>query len=349
MAHLGTLGQYKFKDNVDDVRGSYVYGRNDEKLGTVDDVIFDHDTFEIQHIVVDTGGWLSSRKFTIPADRVSVRDEGDLETDLTREQIEQRFPKYDENVHQDRDRWNDYDSRHREAYSEAGGVLHREGSPNIITPDPDEMPPASGDIQGDFTPDRVAGKFTDPAPAASKINLRPSGTAARAEDTKRPGTFQNTERAHWQKPDEALRQDDRGEVTNRDYTTADRDFSNRDVTGDVDEAEIVEKDRYVISRHTGRNVSNADLAEDTGERVRDGEDAVAYGDIRRTAVPDIRNNDPSAYRERFSDAEEDLHRPYPVQEGRDKRFRDFEENLRRNRVDITASCRSCDTARDKAA
>ncbi len=329
MAHLGTLGKYRFQDNVDDVRGTDVYGRDNEKLGTVDDVIFDHDTCEIQHIVVDTGGWLSSRKFTIPAERVSIRDGGDLETDLTRDQVEHRFPKYEDRVYEDRERWTDYDNRHRDAYSETGGVLHKEGSPNIITPDPDEMPPARGDLHGDFTPDRMAGKFTDPAPSASKINMRPSGTAARAEDTKRPGTFQNTERAHWQDPDRELQQENLADVNNRDLT-ASRD------------RELAERDRYVISEDTGRNISNADLTEDD---IADS----AYGDVRRTAVPDLRSNDPGAYREKFDGAEEDLHRPYPVQQGRNQRFRDFEETLRKNRVDITSSCRSCEPARDKAA
>ncbi len=292
MAHLGTLGQYKFQDNIDDVRGTDVYDRDNEKLGTVDDVIFDHDSCEIRHVVVDSGGWLRTHKFTVPADRISIRDEGDLETDLTREQIQQRFPGYDENVHQS-GRWDDYERRHREAYSESGGVLHKEGSANTITPDPDQMPAASGDIQGDFTPDRLAGRFNDPAPSASKLNMRPSGTAARAEDTKRPGTAQNTETAHWQDPDISERK--AGQSDNSEQGTS------------------------------------------------------AYGDIGRTAVPDTRANDPSAYREKFDGVTEDLHRPYPVQRGRNQRFRDFEETLRRNRVDITASCHSCSPARDKAA
>ena len=33
-----------------------VYGRNDEKLGTIDDVIFNHSSGDITYIVVDTGG-----------------------------------------------------------------------------------------------------------------------------------------------------------------------------------------------------------------------------------------------------------------------------------------------------
>lgn len=311
MAHLGTLGHYKFQDTVDDVRGTNVYGRDNEKLGTVEDVIFDHDTFEIQHIIVETGGWLSSGRFTIPADRVSLRNEGDLKTDLTRDQVQQRFPKYEPNIHQDSQRWDDYDRRHREAYTEAGGVLHREGSPNLITPDPDEMPAASGDIQGDFTPDRLAGRFPATAPNPTKIRLRPAGTAARAEDASIPGQALSSEPiAKWEEPDEPIEDEGRADVTNRDYTT----------------------EESGIQR-------NPDDVRDTS----------AYGDIRRSAVPQSDANDPSSYLEKFDDTEEDLHRPYPVQQGRDRLFEAFEEALRRNRVDVTASCRSCAPERDKAA
>ena len=45
MAHYGTLRDYHFTDideTTDDIRGAKVYGLNDEKLGKIDDVIFDH-------------------------------------------------------------------------------------------------------------------------------------------------------------------------------------------------------------------------------------------------------------------------------------------------------------------
>ena len=45
----------------------------------------------------------------------------------------------------------------------------------------------------------------------------------------------------------------------------------------------------------------------------------------------------------------DIHQPYPVQQGRQSRFQAFEDHLRQNRVDITSSCRSCDVKKDKAA
>jgi uncharacterized protein YrrD len=70
--------------DVDDIRGSKLYGLNDEKLGKIDDVIFDHRTGEIRYVVVDTGGWLSSKKFIVPADRIrtSRKHQDDFMVDL---------------------------------------------------------------------------------------------------------------------------------------------------------------------------------------------------------------------------------------------------------------------------
>jgi len=59
---------FSASENNDDIRGATVYGLEDEKLGEIDDLIFDHSTMEIRYVVVDSGGWLPSRKFLLPAD-----------------------------------------------------------------------------------------------------------------------------------------------------------------------------------------------------------------------------------------------------------------------------------------
>src|SRR5581483_12024041 len=69
MPHYGILREYKLED-VDDVRGADVYGVNDEKLGTIDDVIFDHSNGEIRYIVLKTSGLLSSKRTMVPANRI---------------------------------------------------------------------------------------------------------------------------------------------------------------------------------------------------------------------------------------------------------------------------------------
>jgi sporulation protein YlmC with PRC-barrel domain len=257
MAHVGTLRNFRFQGDIDDIRGSNIYNRNDEKLGDIDDIIFNHETGIIQYLVVDTGGWLSSHKFLVPADRVTSDDDGDrYYIDLSKQQIE-AFPEYNESMHEQEGRWDEYEDRYRDSWTTTGGILHKEGSQNILTPDASEMPPVSGSVDADVTPTRIAPKFTNTAPTSDKTRLRPEGIAARAEDSKIPGNA----RADWQ------------------------------------ESESVTRD----------------------------------SDIEANADPD---------------ATADLTDAYP-EDRRGRKWFAFEENLRRNRVDITAGCRSCSPARDK--
>jgi sporulation protein YlmC with PRC-barrel domain len=146
MAHVGTLRGYRFEGNIDDIRGSNIYNRNDDKLGQIDDVIFNHDSGYIEYLVVDTGGWLNSHKFLVPADHITATDDNDRYfIDLTKQQIE-GFPEYNEKLHENDANWNDYENRYEESWTTSGGILHKEGSQNILTPDADEMPPVSADI-----------------------------------------------------------------------------------------------------------------------------------------------------------------------------------------------------------
>ena len=204
MPHLGTLREYRFSSDTDDIRGSKVHGPDNQVLGQIDDVLFDHSIGQIQYAVIDTGGWLSSKKFIVPAYRISEykRDRDEFYVDLTKEQV-QRFPEYNQRLHDDPEQWKDYESRYREHWSTEGGVLHREDSPNTITPYPDELPAADGDVTGDFTPERLSSTFSETAPNPNKIRMRPAGTAARAEDTRIPGTAQTSER--WRSFEDNLR------------------------------------------------------------------------------------------------------------------------------------------------
>ncbi|SRR6266852_5973085 len=84
MSHYGTLRDYPISEAAEEIRGAKVYGLNDEKLGKIDDVIFDHSTGLIRYVVVDTGGWLKTKKFIVPADRLraSTNHKDDFEVDL---------------------------------------------------------------------------------------------------------------------------------------------------------------------------------------------------------------------------------------------------------------------------
>ena len=165
MAKHGMLRDFRFTDATEDIRGSKLYGLDDEKLGKIDDVIFDYFTGLIGYVVVDTGGWLTSKKFIVPADRLrlSAEHEDDFAVDLNKQQVES-FPPYNELDLESDEQWADYEGRYRAKW-EANPVMHRAETDRNITPTTEQMPgnapsahassvPGSGDtgafVEGGF-------------------------------------------------------------------------------------------------------------------------------------------------------------------------------------------------------
>ncbi len=140
MARHGMLGDYRFVDAAEDIRGSKLYGVNDEKLGKIDDVIFDYTTGVIRYVVVDTGGWLTTKQFVVPADRLraSAEHKDDFAVDLTKEQVE-NFPPYKETDLESDEQWADYEGRYRSKW-EADPVMHRAETDRNVTPTTQQMP-----------------------------------------------------------------------------------------------------------------------------------------------------------------------------------------------------------------
>jgi sporulation protein YlmC with PRC-barrel domain len=186
MPHYGTLRDFSFQTDIDDVRGTALYGLNDEKLGKIDDVIFDHATGEIRFVVVDTGGWFKHKKFLVPADRIHAYDKDNdaFQVDLLKDEIERKFPKYDENTVRSEKEWADFEAEYRRVW-EQDPVLHRkdridlEVTPSEIPNEPPARPSdeelAREDQSGAFTPTRLAGKFPATAESADKIDMVPAG------------------------------------------------------------------------------------------------------------------------------------------------------------------------------
>lgn len=139
MAHYGLLGSYEFAESAEDIRGATLYGLDDEKLGKIDDVIFDHSSGTIEYAVVDTGGWLRTKEFLVPAERIraSSRHEDDFTCDLSKEQIE-NFPPYNKKDLESEDNWKDYDKRYRAKW-ETGPVMHRAETDRNITPTTEQL------------------------------------------------------------------------------------------------------------------------------------------------------------------------------------------------------------------
>ena len=164
MAHHSTLRDYNFLDDdssnaAKDIRGANVYGPYGKKLGKIDDVIFDHSTGQIHYIVVDTGGWLSSKKFIVPPQQLQASSEhsehkDDFVINLTRDQIE-KFPPYDDSAVESEGKWRDYESRYQESWV-SGAVQHREGSDHDMTPTASEMPAQPGFLGSQLSRDEIA-------------------------------------------------------------------------------------------------------------------------------------------------------------------------------------------------
>ena len=148
MPHYGLFRDYRFDDEgtAEDIRGSKVYGLEDEKLGKIDDVIFDHSSGNIGYVVIDTGGWLATKKFLVPPEQVhpSSKHKDDFEISASKQQVE-RLPEYKESDLDSDENWKQWEKRYQAAWQDSP-VQHRKGSDRDITPTPSEMPAQPGSI-----------------------------------------------------------------------------------------------------------------------------------------------------------------------------------------------------------
>jgi hypothetical protein len=162
MAQYGMLRDYRFSE------GSKHYGLNDEKLGKIDDVIFDYASGSICYAVVDTGGWLSTKKFIVPADRIRASSEhkDDFAVDLNKQQIE-ALPPYQETDLESEQQWADYEGKYRSKW-ESSPVMHRVGTDHNITPTTQQM----GTSPSERAADRAAG-----LPSGSVASVTPISEA----------------------------------------------------------------------------------------------------------------------------------------------------------------------------
>ncbi len=175
MAHYGLLRNYQLGESAEDIRGSALYGRDDEKLGKIDDVIFDHSTGNITYVVADTGGWLSTKKFIVPTNylRASDKHEDAFTSNLTKQQIE-TFPPYNEKDLESQERWGDYENRYRAKW-ESGPVMHREQTDRNVTPTTQQM-------QGNQSSIRASEGYSRPTPIRQNVNREADVAAAASSE-----------------------------------------------------------------------------------------------------------------------------------------------------------------------
>jgi len=216
MARYGTLGDYRFSDMQEaavDIRGAKVYGPKDQKLGEIDDVIFDEATGGIIFVVVDTGGWLSSKRFIVPPQEVrpSMQHQDDFLVDLTKEQIES-FPPYDGTALSSEEKWNDYERRYRSNWEE-GPIMHRTATDRNVTPTAKQQFDAgSGAVPSSDATAAELDTQTDVVPARTETGMgvspnNPSYRWTTFEDTLRrrredvlQSSINNVKRADRQQP-----------------------------------------------------------------------------------------------------------------------------------------------------
>ena len=82
------------------LEGYNCFDANGEKLGDVDGVIVDAETMQPRYVVVDTGGWFSSKRFVVPAGDIRAIDDDARDVyfqTLTKELLQSgAYPRYDE-------------------------------------------------------------------------------------------------------------------------------------------------------------------------------------------------------------------------------------------------------------
>jgi sporulation protein YlmC with PRC-barrel domain len=138
MPHYGILRDHKF-EGVDDLRGADVYGVNDEKLGSIDDVIFDHSSGDIRYIVLKTGGLLSRKKVMVPASRIEPYGNHDdkFYAELDKERLEM-LPEFKDETLKSHSNWSKFEREHNKRWHD-GAVMYNQSSGRIITPPPEDV------------------------------------------------------------------------------------------------------------------------------------------------------------------------------------------------------------------
>lgn len=175
MAHYGILRNSTITEAGEDIRGAHLYGVNDEKLGKIEDVIFDHSTGDILYVVVDTGGWLSSKKFLVPAEalRSCAKHKDDFEANLTKPQVES-FPPYNESDLDSDTKWSGYERSYRAKWV-TDPVMHRAETDRNVTPTTKQT---TGNIQSETAAAEAHGQPAPRMPAVSTSSERADLEAA---------------------------------------------------------------------------------------------------------------------------------------------------------------------------
>jgi PRC-barrel domain/Heat induced stress protein YflT domain/Alternative complex III, ActD subunit len=130
---LSTLRDYQDRSILDAIRGTNVYGREDSKLGSVEDGIVDADFGELRYLVVNAG-WLDKqfRRFAVPADQVyGYRDTGDLYVNLSTSEAE-ALPAFEDACVASQDAFTTYEREYQNAWRPRGDTTQLRASQRLL-------------------------------------------------------------------------------------------------------------------------------------------------------------------------------------------------------------------------
>src|SRR6185295_12602720 len=95
-SRLSFLAADDVHDDVVDYDGLEVKGPSDDRLGRVDGFIVDAEAGRVYYIVVDSGGWFTSRRFLLPIGHATIdADRKTLHVAVTKDALS-KYPEFDE-------------------------------------------------------------------------------------------------------------------------------------------------------------------------------------------------------------------------------------------------------------
>lgn len=90
LSELSNDASYNLNDeNVYNPVGHPAYGYGGDKVGTVRDALVEPDSGRIRYLLVDVGGWFSSKEVLVPVGHARIDDQGVYFDNLTKDQVKE--------------------------------------------------------------------------------------------------------------------------------------------------------------------------------------------------------------------------------------------------------------------
>ena len=319
--------RHSFDDR--DMKGYSVYSENDEKIGTVNDILVDEEG-RFRYFIVDLGFWIFGKKVLLPMGRTRIDYNADrvYATGLTREQAE-NLPEYNENDLVDYD----YEERVRGVYRTpstygTAGTMGSATSTGTTTPATDAISPIERSASLDATAP------LDPTPSTTGTSAYGTGSAYSSgaeynRDTYRydqdADLFDLNEQNH-----QSLKLYEERLIANKRRVKTGEVTIGKHIETETERVSVpVEKERVVIERVTPT---------DAGRPVTPGEVDFREGEVARMEVYE---ETPEIRKEAF------VREEVRVKKVVDQQTVNAEETIRREELDVDTGNLPVDENRDR--